>query len=278
MSGSLDLPSAIESIKSNGYALLPNVFSRSECEHFKELLEADSAKYSPLHAGAASKTTHGLQDKSLEKVVYNMHNKHPDYMKLFTQPDCLSVVGAMLQEGSYKNSEAFHLLNISARCPLKGNPGQQLHLDSNLPGGDFPIIMIVLYMLDDFTREGGATQVVPGSHRRAGYAADGAKYDDQIVVEGSQGSALVYNGALWHGGGPKQTDGTRWAVVLGYGRWFIKPSWDFMQCTPRDVYARMTDAEKELFGFRSNPPKDEFSRIRRRSETFDVPLEYKLPK
>lgn len=274
----LNLNSAVQEIKTNGYTLLKDIFSKDECEHLKSLLEADAEKYSPHYAGAQKGTAHGLQDKSGEKVVFNLHNKHRDYMKVFSQPDVLATVGAMLQDGSYKNSEAFHLLNISARSPLKGNKGQQIHLDSNLPGGEYPIIMIALFMLDTFTAENGATIVIPGSHRRTGYAEDGVKNKDEVVVEGSPGSVIIYNGSLWHGGGPKSIDGTRWAIVLGYGRWFIKPSFDFMQNTPREVYERMSDAEKELFGFRSNPPKDEFTRVRRRSESFDVPAEYQLPK
>lgn len=273
----LDLNQIKTEITTSGFTLIPRLISKERCAHFRKLLDADSSKYSPLHAGATANTAHGLQDKSQEKIVYNMHNKHPDYMELLAHPEVLSVAGMMLKDGSYKNSEAFHLINISARSPTKGTKGQQLHLDSNLPGGDFPIIMVVLWMLDDFSIENGATRVIPGSHKRTGYPADGVKYEDEISVTGEAGSVLIYNAALWHGGGEKTVDGSRWAVVLGYGRWFIKPSFDFMQCTPEDVFNRMSDDEKELFGFRSNPPKDEFTRIRRRSETFDNPKPYKLP-
>ena len=272
----IDAEKIKEEVKKNGYTVLKNVFTPAECEHFKSLLDNDYSRYSKYYVGANS-TSHGLQDKSGEKVVYNMHNKHPDYMKLFTQPDVLSVVGTMLKDGSYKNSEAFHLLNISARCPLKGHAGQQLHLDSNLPGGDYPIIMIVLYMLDNFTKQNGATRIIPASHRRTGYAEDGKIYDEEVLVEGQQGTALIYNAALWHGGGPNLDGTSRWAVVLGFGRWFIKPSYDFLKCTPISVYDKMTEEQKELFGFNSNPPKDEFTRIRRRSDSFDIPEDYKLP-
>lgn len=271
-----ELESLKQEIVRQGYTVIRDVLSRDECEHFKSLLESDARRYSPYYARTAA-GAHGLQDKSQEKVVFNLHNKHPDYMRLLAHQRVLSVVGAMLREGSYQNSEAFHIINISARCPLPGSGGQQLHLDSNLPGGDFPLIMIALWMLDDFTPENGATRVVPGSHKRTGYPENGVKYEDEVALNEPAGSVLIYNASLWHGGGEKVADGTRWGVVLGYGRWFIKPSFDFTKCTPKSVYDGMTEEQKELFGFRSNPPKDEFTRMRRRSETFEEPDPYALP-
>lgn len=51
-----------------------------------------------------------------------------------------------------------------------------------------------------------------------------------------------------------------------------------MQNTPAHIYNQMTDAQKDLLGFRVVPSKDEFTRMRRRSHYFEPPNEYKLPK
>ena len=39
----------------------------------------------------------------------------------------------------------------------------------------------------------------------------------------------------------------------------------------------MTKNQKKLLGFDSIPPKDEFTRVRRRSKKFLLPFSYKLP-
>ena len=113
--------------------------------------------------------------------------------------------------------------------------------------------------------------------RRLTYAEDGAHYPDEITVSAPAGSLLIYNAGLWHGGGPKTCAGTRWAFIPGYGRWFIKPSWDYSKNTPRHIWDAMTDAQKDLLGFRCVPPKDEFTRLRRRSDAFEEPEPYSLP-
>lgn len=273
----MNLEKIVEQIKSDGFAIVENQLSKEKCEHYKQLLEEYVVKYSPHYFKPAHATTHSLENKQNEKVVFNLHNKSFEWFELFEHPTVISVLDVMLKEGSYKNAEPYHLLNVSARSPLKNTGAQQLHLDSNLPGGDYPIIMVVLWMLDDFTKNSGSTRVVPKSHKFKSYAEENKIYEEEITVEGKQGSVLIYNASLWHGGGTNYTDNTRWGVVLGYGRWFIKPSFDFLQNTPIEIYNQMTDSQKELLGFRSVPPKDEFTRMRRRSDEFQVPAPYHLP-
>lgn len=266
-----------EQIDKLGYVVLPDLISPEECDKYKKLLERDFVKYAPHYASNNSETAHGLDNKSKEKVVYNLHNKDLLWYKLFEHPDVLSVLDLMLMEGSYNNSEPYYLNNISARCPLLGNPGQQLHLDSRLPGINHCIVSNVLWLIDDFTPENGATRVVPGSHKFTSFAEDGKVYDDEILLTGKKGSAIIFNANLWHGGGPNLNGNSRWALALGYARWFIKPAWDYMQNTPPYMYDNLTSDQRNLMGFNLVSPKDEFTRIRRRSTEPEVPQNYKLP-
>ena len=63
----------------------------------------------------------------------------------------------------------------------------------------------------------------------------------------------------------KNNNNSRWAVLLGYARWFIKPSFDYMKNTPNKIYNKLTKKQKCLLGFNLIPPKDEFTRMSRRS-------------
>jgi len=261
----------------DGFILIPNVISDFECNFYKKLLEEDYIKYSGFYDGNKRIDEGKLSDKSGEKVVYNLHNKHISWFKLFEHSVVLSLLDIILKSGSYKDEEPYYLNNISARCPLKGFGKQQLHLDSNLPGVNYPLIVNVVWLLDDFTIDNGATRVVPGSHKKKSFAADGENHEDEIIIIGSKGSVIIFNANLWHGGAENTTDETRWAVLLGYARWFIKPSFDFMKNTPTSIFKELSNEQKSLLGFDLNAPKDEFTRIRRRSSYFEEPTEYKLP-
>ncbi|VEF25286.1 Phytanoyl-CoA dioxygenase (PhyH) [Shewanella baltica] len=266
----------IEHFLTHGYVLLPNLLIEEECRHFRTLLDANYQQYSAHYANASS-TTGTLSDKSIEKVVFNLHNKSMDWFKLFEHPDILDLLDVVLKQGSYNNNEPYYLNNISARCPLMGNQGQQLHLDSGLPGVNYCLKVNVVWLLDDFTASNGATRLVPFSHTWTEFPENGTQHPDEILITGQQGGALIFNANMWHGGGPNVTDASRWALLLGYARWFIKPSFDFMKNTPEHIYNQMSYAQKQLLGFQLAPPKDEFTRLRRISSVPEQPVPYKLP-
>ena len=260
-----------------GFVVLNDLITVEECEYFKGLLEKDYQRYASLYANQKANKNESLANKGGEKVVYNLHNKDISWFRLFEHFEILNFLDLILKDGSYQESEPYYLYNTSARCPLKGHPGQQLHVDSNLPGINYCIIANVLWALDDFTIENGATRVVPGSHKWQKFASEGLVHPDEVRVTIRKGSAIIFNGNLWHGGAENTTEESRWGVALGYARWFIKPSFDFMQNTPEYIYSSLNETQKKLLGFDLTSPKDEFTRLRRRAESSEQPQTYALP-
>jgi ectoine hydroxylase-related dioxygenase (phytanoyl-CoA dioxygenase family) len=267
----------LQSFNEDGFVVLRNLIPERLCEEYEKLLDTDYQKFSSIYADGKHNKDIDLANKSGEKVVFNLHNKSLKWMQLFENQTVISLLDNILKEGSYGNREPYYLNNISARSPKKGFPGQQLHIDSNLPGINYPIIVNVLWLINDFTEANGATRIVPGSHKWKYFPPDGVRHKDEILVEAEKGSAIVFNANLWHGGGENTLGENRWAVALGYARWFIKPSFDFMHNTPLPIYDELTTSQKELLGFNLIPPKDEFTRMRRRSIDLERPNPYSLP-
>ncbi len=266
-----------EKINKDGYIVLPDLITSEECDFYKTELERCYNEYAPKYAGSQNSTGHGLENKSQEKVVYNLHNKGLEWYKLFSHPAVLNILDGMLMEGSYNNAEPYYMYNNSARCPLKGNPGQQLHLDSRLPGMNYCLVANVIWLIDDFTEQNGATRVYPGSHKFMSFTENGKIYDEEILITGKKGSVLIFNANLWHGGGPNFDGSSRWALALGYARWFIKPAFDYFQNVPATIYNNLTEDQRKLIGLNLTPPKDEFTRVRRIATTAEEPLPYQLP-
>lgn len=268
---------AIIQVKEQGCVVLENVLTEQDCEMYKSMLNRDYKKYATKYAKSVA-TEHGLNNKDQEEIVYNLHNKDIKYFDLCDHPKVIPIVKDVLQEGSYQNSQPFNLLGFDARNPSRNPEPQQLHLDSNLPGqGGYPLMVVALFMLDDFTEESGTIRIVPGSHLRSDYSENNKKYDEEISIKANKGSVLIFNGAIWHGGGKKSNNASRWAVLPSYGRWFIKPAFNFVENIPSQIFKQLTNERKELLGLNTYPPKDEFTRITRHSTGYEWKSNYHLP-
>ncbi len=101
---------------------------------------------------------------------------------------------------------------------LPGESDQQLHRDDT----PYPIQIAglelqigVMWALNDFTAENGATRIVPGSHRflRAWHRPDLAHWAQAVMPKGS---AVFYLGSTWHGGGANRSHSPRTGLINTY--------------------------------------------------------------
>lgn len=107
---------------------------------------------------------------------------------------------------------------MHARNPLPGFGAQGLHADWKRRGADDPYAVVTaIWMIDSFTRENGATRVVPGSHRwrhplPKEKLQPHARVPGEVTVTGRGGSVLVMNGHLLHSGTANASDRTRRSI------------------------------------------------------------------
>jgi ectoine hydroxylase-related dioxygenase (phytanoyl-CoA dioxygenase family) len=261
----------------NGYLVIPNVLSKEACDAYVTQLEKAHEKYFPLYV--QNKASHSLNDATKEKIVFNVHNKHHSFLDLIDNNKVYPIVKELLTLGSYNQSDPVILRQNTGRTPLKGMKAQQLHNDARITGCHFPIMAVVIWMLEDFTEENGATRIVPGSHKLLIYPKDNEKHPDEILVTGKKGTAVIIDGQLWHASNENKTNFSRWCILSTYTCWFYKTAFDFNRNMPISYYNMMTDRQKEIMGYTSNPPLDEFTRISARSKNADKLLRnYHLPK
>lgn len=115
---------------------------------------------------------------------------------------------------------SWRVRDMHGRNPLPGFGQQGLHADwkPRTPGEPF-MVMSAIWMLDDFTIENGATRVVPGSHKiiaplSKSLAQPLAHHEREVVITGSRGSVLIFNGHLWHSGRKNESRGPRRCVQM----------------------------------------------------------------
>jgi len=136
-----------------------------------------------------------------------------------------------------------------------GERAQPLHPDDAIypiPRPHPELVVNVMWPLVDFTEANGATRIVPGSHR---WIDERPGPDTEtIALTMPAGSALVYLGSLWHGGGANTTPTARAGVVLHYAVSWLRPVENHVLAVPPDVVRTLPERLQELLGYNIYPP------------------------
>ncbi|MDQ1449324.1 MAG: hypothetical protein QOC79_2295 [Actinomycetota bacterium] len=147
---------------------------------------------------------------------------------------------------------------------LQRDPGsdeQWLHRDEAVwsdvpkPAPELQLATVIAFV--DFTRENGATRIVPGSHRwpdrqllPLDQMQQRAPQPEEIAyAEMPAGSAVVYTGGTLHGGGANVTDIPRRGAHLSYCLGWLRTEENNYLSTPPAVAATLPRVAQEVLGY-----------------------------
>ena len=108
--------------------------------------------------------------------------------------------------------------------------------------------MSTIWAVTEFTRDNGATQVVPGSHK---WEKEREPVDAEIAyAEMNPGSVLLYTGTVLHGGGANKTASEiRTGVFLHYAlNWLRQEENQYLSCPP-EIAKELSPELRSLIGY-----------------------------
>ncbi|HET8726008.1 MAG TPA: phytanoyl-CoA dioxygenase family protein [Alphaproteobacteria bacterium] len=246
-----DLDRAVHELtEGSGYCLFEDLFPADAVRETRELIvalsDADAPKLTHFHGEHADRVDR-------QRRVWNLLNKGRLF-EAMVQPEPVMELFARLLGCD------FILGSFAANRLLPGAPGQEPHVDypywdlhdrGRFPlgiNGSFLLNCQMTIMLDDFTAENGATACVPGSQREVRYPTREEFEARKIQVEGRAGSAMVFNGLMWHCAMPNNSKADRSALLGQYLPKFVKPMEDQVRGVHPDVVARASPRLRQLIG------------------------------
>ena len=137
-----------------------------------------------------------------------------------------------------------------------GEKQQILHPDEGLFPYDHPkgheAMINIMWAVDDFTKENGATRVAPGSHLWDRNRS--AQPSEVTQAEMRKGSYLIYLGSTVHGGGANLTDKYRRGIVMSYCLGWLRQAENQYLAVPKDVAKALPEKLQKLLGYFVHKP------------------------
>lgn len=235
------MPDPVELLQRDGYVILDRAIDRAAIDELIAALapfEADRPMGRNAFEGRRSQR------------VYSLAGKGEPFRRLAEQPDVIALVDRVLLPS--------YLLSTEQSIRLHpGEAAQSWHTDdlfyhSPRPRSA-PLAISVIWAIEDFTADNGATEVIPGSHRWGDEHPDAHDAAGLAAVMPA-GSALVFDAALWHRGGANRSRGTRLAISPQYCQPYLRPQESQLLIVPPDAARACGDRMRSLLGYSIHPP------------------------
>ncbi|MGI9615470.1 MAG: phytanoyl-CoA dioxygenase family protein [Acidimicrobiales bacterium] len=216
----------------DGFSVIENVLSSEE-------LAAARRDVDRLNAETpASGSSFGGYDT---RRAFNLLGRSRAFDPLASHPAVVAAVETHLDD-------QIQLSEASTVSLEAGQPAQILHHDDGcypMPRPHPPLMVSVMWAIDDFTEANGATRVVPGSH----LVAEVDTAAETQPLEMPAGSVGIWDGRLVHGGGANSSDAMRRGVAVLYARAWLRQQENQFLCLSQATVAGFDRRFQRLLGW-----------------------------
>jgi ectoine hydroxylase-related dioxygenase (phytanoyl-CoA dioxygenase family) len=246
----------VYNVATRGYSVVPAMLEASQRERLKAALSRALADYRP------GPTEQSRNDRYL---MHDLLCRDPIFGHLLEDARLQELIAPLLGA-----SWILYAFTSSSLPPHGTNYGNRIHVDSPRWLPDYAFNVGVMWALDDFTDDNGATQVLPGSHHSAATPSP-ELFDRHFVrLTCAAGSMIVFHGRLFHRAGDNRTAAWRHALTMNACRSFMKQRFDWVRFVPAPIADGLNPQARRIIGFDTRLPTS--------LEEFFVPEERRLYK
>lgn len=228
--------------ETNGYLVIPGALSPEELARVREA----AGRAERLWRSDPSRL--GLRKPNLEQVQAPI--EYDDrFLDLMEHPKVFPLVREILGDDVSMIDNDYFI------SPPHTRTHANWHHDVAMPGVDHPrsVLMVkVFWLLTDVAPDGGATAVLPGSHRfPPGFEIprpeNPADMPNHVRMAHPAGTAWLFNGRIYHAALDNDSDQPRRVLIYNYGHFWMKV-WDGYAPSERLLREAKTPWRKQLLG------------------------------
>ncbi len=232
---------ALDELRAKGYVIIENVLGKRLTDQISSELDC-WFKETPKCQG----DFYGWKTTRFGSLL----SKAPSTQDLVLKPEITSLIDAILGP----NCDWWQL-NLSQAVRIHpGSAMQPPHRDDEMWSchKDCEYLVNVMWAIDDFTEENGATRIWPRSHYNA--LTRDMDETDAIVAEMPRGSALLFLGSLTHAGGANISKSGRTGIIMSYSLGWLKQYENQFLAYPEEVASTFSKEIQDLIGYRIHKP------------------------
>jgi len=114
--------------------------------------------------------------------------------------------------------------------------------------------MGVIFPLDDFNEENGATYYLKGSHKLPDLPDETSFFEKASRACCAAGDMILFNGRLAHAAGANSTSRARHSLTINICRSYMRQRFDFPRLVPRGLINNLGDDGRRLIGMNVRMP------------------------
>ena len=182
-------------------------------------------------------------------VLRIMLKFEPVFFRLLELPEMIAIIDATVSPSAILHLQNGFILPSYATDATPRVFQNRYHRDFPRYLDGYRASINALLAIDNFTRENGATFVVPGSHQRAEPLSEATLQALGFPVECEAGSMLLFDSTLWHAAGNNASGRDRLAINQQFTRSWIKQQIDYVRALGEPEVLRHPPRTQQLLGY-----------------------------
>lgn len=237
------LSNVLESISTFGHAVVEGVLSTSFLE------SARDAMYRTQEAIRLELGEERLLQAGELGVLRLMMRFDSHFFKFLEVPELLEII-----DNTVSDTAIMHLQNgfILPSAPQGQTPAifqHSFHQDFPRVLNGYLVSINLMFAIDEFSAETGATLVVPGTHQRMVPPDREFLTQNAVAVECPAGSMVVFDSTLWHAAGANASGKDRLAINHQFTRSYIKQQIDYVRALGDATVLAQAPRTQQLLGW-----------------------------